>query len=68
MKCTYTKPDYTVQFTCWECGKALVAAFFDDVDNPDYVFCKCGRVYVVVKPFVGDVHGMADYADNVGDK
>ena len=40
-----------IKFRCESCNEVLSASCTDD-DMTDKVHCNCGRVYVVLKPFV----------------
>lgn len=53
--------DLFVKFTC-TCGAEKEAAFIEEGPNDsDIVHCACGRKYVITKPFIGDILGMAEY-------
>lgn len=57
-----TKFDYTVHFEC-ACRNELSAGFYEEGRNEWYVECpECKQVYVVIKPWVASLNGLAEDA------
>jgi hypothetical protein len=54
------KVETQVKTTCL-CGQTLTGWFFEDGVECDFVHCECGHVYVISKPFIGNVKGMHLY-------